>query len=338
MQPDTQKRTVIVAEDDPATLRLLARHLERAGYEVIPCEDGRQAFTAICDRGSGLVVTDLIMPHMDGIELCSSIRAMVAENVLQTAYCLLVTAQSDKEQLIRGLEAGADDYLTKPYHPRELLARIGVGERICNLQQELVEQRIQADRIGAQLVVANQKLEALANTDVLTGLLNRRRLLERGAELWSQSGRSGAPLSCMIFDVDHFKKVNDSFGHAAGDQVLRAIGKLCKQVLRPYDVCGRFGGEEFAVFCPDTACDGAAAAAERLRQAVREQVFEAEGREFSVTISIGIAQRCELQREIAELITAADTPLYDAKRGGRDRICFAHATPPAPIPHAAPTP
>jgi two-component system cell cycle response regulator len=323
MSPNVQRR-IIVAEDDESSRLLLVRQLERAGYEVTSCANGRQALSALRELGSAIVVADWNMPEMDGLELCQAVQEMRRLDAIGAAYFILLTAESDKEMIVRGLEAGADDYLTKPYHQRELLARIHSGQRLYDLQIENWARRVELEQKNAELDVLASRLEKQANTDALTGVANRRQLLTRLDEAWAQSTRGRRPLCVVIFDIDRFKGVNDAHGHAAGDSVLQAVASMCRAELRCYDVFGRFGGEEFLIVAPDTDMEGAAMLAERVRVRVSEaEIPIARGRTLSVTISLGCAARAAHHDSPHQLVCDADAMLYRAKAGGRNQVWIA---------------
>lgn len=316
---------IVLAEDDAASRKLLVRQLESAGYAVTACEDGRRALDAICRIGSCIVVADWMMPEMDGTTLCREVRQLQAVRGLGTVYFIMLTAQTERDSVVAGLDAGADDYLTKPYHRSELLARINAGRRIYDLQQGMLAREQELARKNAELEILSQKLERLANTDGLTGLTNRRHLLERLDEAWSMSVRRDLPLACILFDIDRFKRINDTHGHAAGDAVLKAVAAACDAQVRPYDLIGRFGGEEFIVVAPDTDAAGAAALAERLRAAVEAAEIAFEGRSIPVTMSLGVAVRGPQHADPAAAIAAADEMLYKAKENGRNQVWLCDA-------------
>ena len=315
-----QSRHVIVAEDDPLTLKLLTRQLEAAGYSVTACADGRAALKAIQEHGRGILVADWNMPEVTGIELCHATRELQQQRAIQTFYIILLTAHSEAAYVVRGLEAGADDYLTKPYHPQELHARIRAGERTLNLLDELMQQRLETQKGNAALVVLNERLEKLASTDALTALSNRRVFFERLHEAWAHAERTRATFGVIMLDVDHFKRVNDEHGHHAGDQVLTAVARLLRSSVRPYDICGRVGGEEFAVICPATDGRGTAILAARLREAIAAQSIETEGKTLRVTISAGATECGERHGAAEDVLNEADTLLYEAKTHGRNQV------------------
>lgn len=317
---DRRATRIVVAEDDAASRILLTRQLRKVGYEVIACENGSQALEAIRQEVSCIVVADWLMPGMDGLELCRAVRSLSKTKALAFVYFILLTAHSEKDHIVAGFEAGADDYLTKPYHRQELLARLRAGERVYALQIELMQRQIQLHRVNGELAALNQKLEKLANTDALTNLANRRHLFERFGETWALAERGDHPLSCIMFDIDKFKSVNDTHGHAAGDQVLKHVAGVVRSCVRRYDLLGRIGGEEFCVICPETALEGGAVLAERIREAVGGSSCPWKDVQITVTVSLGVAGRAPSHDDTDALISAADRMLYRAKDNGRDQV------------------
>jgi diguanylate cyclase (GGDEF)-like protein len=317
-------RTKLIIADDEHSARVLLTHqLENAGYEVIACADGRSALNAMRELGSGIIITDWQMPEIEGVELCRMIRAQCEMKGLGLVYYILLTAHSDKEKIVQGFEAGADDYLTKPYHPQELLARIRAGERILALQNELIQGRFEVNKVNAQMAVLNARLEKLANTDTLTGLSNRRYVLERAGDAWALAERNGAELGCIMLDIDRFKSINDAYGHHAGDLVLQYVASVLKRILRRYDICGRFGGEEFVIFSPSTPLAGVVALAERIRTAIAAEAAPLGGGQAArVTLSCGAAIRRVGDASPEALIHRADELLYHAKENGRNQVWY----------------
>lgn len=304
---------VIVADDDAATLALLRRHLENAGYDVVACENGREALSAVRAQGGGLVVADWDMPGMDGLELCREIKAEMGSGELTFAFILLLTANSETYQIVSGLEAGADDYLVKPFHRLELLARLRAGERNCKLNAKL-------RRSTEELRLLNARLERLANSDGLTGIANRRHFFERCAECWSLLERHGGQAGLILMDIDKFKHINDTYGHQAGDTILIEVARIGKSVLRKHDLLGRVGGEEFCILARETGAAGLSTLAERVRRAIEQHRFVFEGREIPVTVSVGAASRSEQLESVDVLYRMADELLYKAKENGRNQV------------------
>ena len=311
--------SIIVVDDDPPTRKLLQRQLSAGGYPVQSFGDGRAALEAISDMGSGLVIADWIMPVMDGLELCRSIRELEAMQALGSIYFIMLTACASPAQTVEGLNAGANDYLTKPYDADELLARIRVGERFLRLQDELRRQTVEFQKANLELLMLSRRLDELANSDVLTRLANRRCILERFGTAWESAERDGRPISCLMLDVDRFKKINDTHGHEAGDAVLKAVAERMRGMARRADLCGRLGGEEFVVVLPNCARDGAAGVAERIRGAVCAKPVHYRDKLIPVTVSCGAAERTERERSPEELLRQADDLLYAAKAGGRNQ-------------------
>jgi diguanylate cyclase (GGDEF)-like protein len=261
-----------------------------------------------------LAVLDWMMPGLDGPELCRRLRQQQGPYV----YVLLLTSRDGKEDIVLGLDAGADDYVTKPYSSVELRQRMNAGRRIIELQE----------RVELQTA----EIRALARRDALTGLLNRGAIFETFAAELSRARRARTPISIIMVDVDHFKRVNDDHGHLAGDAVLCELARRLTEQVRPYDALGRYGGEEFLVVLPGCPGDEALEVAERLREQACARSIAWDGREVPVTISLGVVSQDRVVSEALEpLIAAADLALYEAKRSGRNRVCV------APPPTEAPT-
>jgi diguanylate cyclase (GGDEF)-like protein len=295
---------ILVAEDEPGSRQLVKKVLVAAGYEIVEAGDGQEAWELFQREPFQLIVTDWMMPRLDGAGLIKNIRAAQK----RYTYIIMLTAIDEKPKVVMGLEAGADEYLTKPFNRNELLARIASGKRILRLEQQLTE--------------ARQQVEDLAMHDGLTGLLNRRAIEEHAGAEFSMSTRKERPMSVIMLDVDHFKSVNDRFGRAVGDQTLRQIAKVLKENLRGYDRVGRWGGEEFILILPDTELKDAAMVAERLRaQTAEMKILPGSEESFSVQISLGVACTADGFPSLTELINAADQALYKAKQNGRNQVC-----------------
>lgn len=336
MQPEAGRRRVIVADDDPTLLALLARQLSAAGYDVVSCADGVQALDAVQRMGTGVVLADWNMPNIDGLGLCRRIRELSADDAIGFVYFILLSANSHTNRIVEGFEAGVDDYLTKPYHKEELLARMRAGERICDLQRQVTERRIELQRANARLASLNQKLHRLATTDELTGLANRRQTLAQVNEQWARAVRHNRALSCLMVDVDHFKSVNDTHGHEVGDAALRHVAALLRDATRTGDTVGRFGGEEFLVIAPETDLNGARQLAERIRERISATPLPAPT--LHITVSIGVAALEPRLNDPHQMLAAADAALYAAKAAGRNRVAAAGdaGTPHHPVPTSVP--
>ncbi len=316
---ETQGTRIVVVDDDGATRKLLKRQLEQAGYIVEALEDGRAAIQPACEMGTGIVIADWSMPEMDGLQLCRALQELHQMGALGNIYFILLTAHSTKDKVVQGLEAGADDYLTKPYHQGELLARVKVGERILGLQDELVKRNMEVQKAFGQMTMLANKLEQLANTDPLTRLANRRSLFERFEEVWEHMQRDQGSVSCLMLDVDHFKRVNDTYGHAAGDEVLKVVARVIRENARRPELCGRFGGEEFLLILPVMSRAEAIQLAETIRLGISAAPINVEGASIPVTISCGVAEFDETTDSPDALIQHADAMLYAAKEHGRNQ-------------------
>jgi two-component system cell cycle response regulator len=293
---------VLVAEDDAITLRVLTALLTSWGYEVVPAATGAAAWEALsAPDGPFLALLDWEMPGVDGVEICRRVRRLAREPY---PYLVLLTGRQGRSDLVDGLDAGADDYLRKPFDEAELEARLRVGQRIGTLQQELLAAR---DAMQHQLL-----------HDPLTGVLNRRGGLDALGAAVAQAGRRGGTLGALMVDLDRFKQVNDTWGHAVGDAVLREAATRIASVVRPYDRVGRMGGEEFLVVLPDCGTTAAREVAERIRARVAAEPFTAGGLSMAVTCSIGVAATDVVAADA--LVLAADQCLYRAKWQGRNRV------------------
>ncbi len=299
--------TVLVVDDHPVARRLLEAQLEREGYLVITAANGREALERLSGRFCPLVLTDWMMPEMDGLELCRAIRGREWDSYI---YLILLTARDSLDDVLMGLEAGADDYLVKPVHPMELSARLRTGRRILALERTL------RDR--------NREIARLAVTDPLTGVYNRRYLMENLPRELARVRRYGHPLGLIMCDLDHFKEVNDTLGHAVGDEVLKEFTRrLAGQVRQGVDWLARCGGEEFVLVLPETDLAGSLAVARRLRHLVAATPFATTAGPVRVTASFGVAARPpgEADSPDAEaLLARADACLYQAKAAGRNRV------------------
>jgi len=303
--PDTpgQKRPVVLVVDDDEHIRMLMRiQLGLRGYDVVEAADGVAALEACAKGGIELALLDIEMPGLDGYEVLTRIKA---DERLREVPVVLVTARTLAGDVVRGLGLGAHDYLRKPFESSELLARADAALKIKRLQDELRQR--------------NADLDRASRVDSLTGIHNRHHLNDQLDILFHASGRHGTPLGVVMVDVDHFKAVNDTLGHAAGDEVLRVIASRLRHMTRREDVLGRWGGEEFLILAPTTDQPGAQALAERMRAAVADAPVElADGSTVAVTVSIGWAVGTGGDPD--DLVECADAALYRAKAAGRNRV------------------
>ena len=295
---------ILIADDDPVSCRLLDRLLVKWGYEVIAAHDGTEAWEVLQGENSPRVaLLDWMMPGIDGPEICRRVRARSGQAYV---YIMLLTANDKVGNLVEGLESGADDYLTKPFHPQELRARLRVGLRMLDLESRLVE--------------ARESLRFKASHDSLTTIWNRGAIIEMLERELSRARRDGSSVGILLADIDHFKKVNDTRGHLVGDEVLRAITGRLKNEVRSYDSVGRYGGEEFLIVLPGCDHPKLASKAEQLVKVVERSSVGTSTGAIAVTISIGgIASGDCPHAEVNKLLRAADTALYRAKVSGRNR-------------------
>jgi diguanylate cyclase (GGDEF)-like protein len=300
--------SILVAEDDPVSRRVLEAFLVKWGFQVVTAMDGLDALRILESAAAPpLAILDWMMPGMEGPQVCQRVRARPERPYV---YILLLSARSQKDDLLHGLESGADDYLTKPFDAPELRARLHVGRRILDLQNKLIS--------------AREELRFRATHDELTGLSNRRVVLEAIDREYARCRREGGSLGIILIDLDHFKNVNDTHGHLAGDAVLKEAARRMTASIRPYDTLGRYGGEEFLVLAPSCNSSGAVKLAERIRESIQALPMPSIAGPLSITASCGVAVSTAAKPlDPQELLRLADEALYRAKQNGRNRSEFA---------------
>jgi diguanylate cyclase (GGDEF)-like protein len=306
----------LLVGDQDASLKLLAGVVSRCGFCVRTVSNGCEALEQVMHLRPRLVITDSAMPEMDGFAL---LRALRDTRFGRGIYVIMLTAKEDDEHLSRIFGAGADDYFTQPLVPRIIEARLRAARRIVGQQEELGRDVDEIRRFASELAVNNRKLQTAVMTDPLTGLPNRRYAMERIEQEWAAARRRKVPIACIVVDVDHFKRVNDTYGHDAGDTVLRSVAQRLRSATRLQDAVCRVGGEEFLVICPDTTEADAWAHAERLRALVADLRHEDLPRGTQLTISLGVASVIPGSGSSAELVKMADRAVYLAKAQGRNR-------------------
>ena len=299
---------ILIAEDDPVSRKLLEKVLIKAGNKVVSVENGQKALELFNDKFFPIVLTDWMMPEMDGLELCRAIRKNTYPGYV---FIILLTAKDSKDDIIRGLGAGADDYLTKPFSHAELIARLNTGKRVLELERSLKD--------------ANEEIRILSITDPLTGTYNRGYMTERLPQEIKRARRYSRTLSIILCDIDHFKKVNDTYGHLVGDRVLKDFAQCIRHSIRQdVDWTARYGGEEFLIVLPETDVNGASVMAERLKSELSQRVTETQGKQISITASFGVTGfGPDIPDEMISpeaIINKADKYLYQAKRKGRNRV------------------
>jgi diguanylate cyclase (GGDEF)-like protein len=301
----SHSRRILIADDDGLSRHLLEVTLAKWGYDVTTCKTGADAWQVLEHDGAPqLAILDWEMPHLAGPEVCRRLRERGAERY---TYVILLTGRSHKQDLITGMNAGADDYLTKPFDAHELDVRLRAATRILDLQHELITTR--------------EALRIQAMRDPLTGLLNHRAIVEAVTTELHRVRRESRPMGVALADLDSFKPINDTYGHAAGDAVLVEAARRLRGSIRPYDDIGRTGGEEFLIIAPGCSLDCVRSIAERMRIALACEPFHVNTRSLPVTCSIGVASTAEHPgRDVEWLIRAADAALYRAKAAGRNAV------------------
>jgi len=297
---------ILIAEDDFTSRSILTAVLKKWGFDPVVAEDGGAAWDVLQRPDAPrLILLDWNMPGMDGLEICRRLRESEVPN---PPYVILLTARGEKGDIVKGLEAGSNDYVAKPYDNEELQARIRVGQRMLELQSHLLEAR---DALAHQ-----------ATHDFLTGVYNRRAIRDRLKEEISRAGREKESLSVGMLDIDHFKNINDTYGHQAGDEALLAFTRCIQDGLREYDCVGRYGGEEFLVIAPGSMGLNKESLYERLRARIAEAEITTNAGKVFLTVSIGVTPGTG-RSTVDALLAAADAALYQAKAGGRNRVVYA---------------
>ena len=299
---------VLIADDDRLSARMLEANLKACGYEVTVVADGGQAWQILqADERPHMAILDWMMPVLDGLQVCRKVRQAHGPYV----YILLLTGNTAPDAVVTGMDAGADDYIRKPFDPAELQARLRSGKRIVELEEKLRRQ---------------------ATLDALTGILNRGAIMERLTIEMDRAYREDQRLCVAMVDLDHFKKVNDTYGHTAGDTVLCEATRRMSSVLRPYDAIGRYGGEEFIIVFPRCQETNARTIAERVRRSISLEPIRVDAQDISITASIGVAETWRA-KDPEIVIREADDALFRAKQGGRDRVEFATMGAPHDLPN-----
>ncbi len=301
---ENNKNKVLVVDDNEVIRRLATTLLTKKNYEVTTAENGKIAIDTAKSFRPDVILLDVMMPEMDGHEAC---RHLKSDKTTKDIPIIMVTSKTDSVDKIRGLEIGAADYVTKPFDHGELQARVETQIKMKNLWDELQKK--------------NRMLEELIKKDGLTNLFNHRHFQESILDEYNRARRYAYPLGCVLLDIDHFKKINDTHGHQAGDDILKSLAAILQNSIRDVDMAARYGGEEFAITLPHTDLEESLILAERIRENVEKYDFIFNGTKIYVTISLGIASMPENSPEShSELIRFADEALYTAKENGRNRV------------------
>lgn len=303
---------ILIVDDIPQNLQVIGDILEDVGYETTFATGGKQALERVKNAQPDLILLDLMMPQMNGLQVCEHLQA---EPKLAEIPIIFLTASNEKDHLIQAFNQGAVDYITKPFNSPELLSRVRTHLDLKHTRDQLKE----ALHRQYQLT---EELEKLATTDALTQVWNRRHLMSLGEHEINRAKRYNRQLSLLMIDIDHFKKINDTYGHAIGDKVLKTLAQIIVKSMRSADQFGRFGGEEFIAFLPESDSKAAKLVAERIREILENLVISAPETDLKVTVSIGVATY-QNDPTIETVIKRADDALYQAKNQGRNRVVVA---------------
>lgn len=322
MDTDTSKKTILIVDDTPNNLKLLSQILSEAGFHVRATPSSKQAYDTSISNPPDLILLDVMMPEMNGYELCRKLRE---EKATRDVPILFLSALNDSDAKIKGFVCGGQDYIGKPFNPYEVVARVETHLTLRWTKQKLEKTVSELKEVLKDKEKLVKDLEIMAHTDGLTGINNRTRFFSVAEHEFNGSMRYGQALSIIMIDIDHFKKLNDTFGHAAGDQVLKQTATEISRNLRKADIPARYGGEEFIVMLPRSPIAQACHVAERIRESVKTLAIEYNCQILELTISLGVSEMNSQDKDISQVIERADRCLYEAKKKGRNMvICEAH--------------
>ena len=318
--PHSSRFRILIIDDEPLTLKMIETLLVNAGHSVDTAKNGKEGVKRALETQPDMIITDMRMPEMDGIELCKVLRQT---RFAKRIYIIMLTASESDQSLVASLEAGANDFLVKPFQPKVLEARVQNGLRLMEQQVVIERDRETIRKFAAELSTANRRLEQLAMTDSLTDLPNRRYAMDQLKQYWANTDRSNNSICCILIDIDYFKNVNDTYGHDCGDWVLQEIAKVLRKSVSKDDVVARLGGEEFLIINQNTTLEISKRLAEQIRRTFAQHAINYKEAVIQVTISLGIAINTSSMKDHNELIKAADDALYHSKRQGRNRVSVA---------------
>jgi two-component system cell cycle response regulator len=310
--------SAIIVDDHPLSRQFMASMLSGQGYKPTVASTAAEALAACEIAIPEIWFIDWMMPGMTGIELVKTLRSLPGGD---RPHVVMVTAKESAGDLVAAFEAGVDDFVSKPASTLSVFARLKAAKRLLAARLALSRRIADVEDLNTQLTAANERLERMATTDGLTGLLNRRAGDDRAREIWAGAERYDEPLSVAIIDIDRFKDLNDSHGHALGDNAIGKVASIIAREIRSVDVAVRYGGDEFLVLLPKARESEALAAVDRIRSAIERETTGVNGLQTQVTVSAGIAARLPSHASAADLIAAADAELYRAKSMGRNRVC-----------------
>jgi diguanylate cyclase (GGDEF)-like protein len=323
LDEEDQPMRVLVVDDSPLDRKIVSTQLLKEGHTVETAENGREGLQIALRWMPHVIMSDWMMPEMDGLEFCRTLRR---SDEISNVYVMMLTGNDQSDDLVTALDAGADDYIPKPINKAVVVARLRAAARVIRLQERAARDREAIRAFAADLSIANRKLQHMALNDTLTGLPNRRYAMDRLGKEWERAQRQGKPFLAIILDIDHFKSVNDQYGHDVGDVVLQHTAQAMKDCMRASDDVCRFGGEEFLCICPDADIEVAQTMGDRLRRAVENNHIDAAGFDGHVTVSVGAAAYSPDCESVHAMLKLADEALYAAKEAGRNKVCIVDST------------
>ena len=328
-EKSTKERTILIVDDNPQNIQLVASHLQEDGYRIAFSQHGRDALQKVQHTLYDLILLDIMMPEIDGFEVCRRIRELPEYKEIPIIF---LTAKTDKESIVRGFEVGAVDYVSKPFYGAELLARVRTHLKIKAFQEQLEDSNAQMNRellksmemaedltkTKEELQTVNRQLYDRATKDPLTGLFNRRKMIDSLEYEKERNRRGDSSYAIIICDIDHFKTINDTYGHDCGDEILKQLAGLLIDTVRKQDQISRWGGEEFLILLPETDEEGARILAEKIRRRIEEESFTCPEHSIEMTMTFGVGL-CEGEKDPDRCIKEADLALYHGKQRGRNR-------------------